>query len=213
MDEPQKGRENQKHRTRQALVEAAVQIAQSGRPLVIAEVAAAALVSTATAYRYFPNPQSLWIEVGPLALRVPTFDEITGLASDDPFERLTHAIETIARSQFDDEPMWRAVLHATLERWLMQVNVPEEERAPVRGETRMKVTSWALSSLKDRLPVPLMEKLTHALMLVYGMEAMIVMRDACGLDRDKAATVMQWAAHALVREALAEADAALAETK
>ncbi|WP_394839876.1 hypothetical protein LVJ94_23595 [Pendulispora rubella] len=213
MDDPRKGRENQKHRTRQALIDAAIPIAQSGRPLVITEVAAAALVSTATAYRYFPNPQSLWVEVGPRALQVPRVDELTDLASDDPFERLTYAIEKISRFQFDDEPLWRAVLHATLERWLMQVNVPEEQRAPVRGETRAKVTRWSLEPLKERLPAALLERLTHALMLVYGLEAMIVTRDACGLDREEATAVMKWAAHALVRSALAEAEAALAESK
>jgi AcrR family transcriptional regulator len=45
---------NQKQRTRQALVAAKALVA-NGRPVTIADVAEAAQVSVATAYRYFSN--------------------------------------------------------------------------------------------------------------------------------------------------------------
>ncbi len=53
------GGTNQKQRTRQALVDAAKALAANGRPLTIADVAEAAQVSAATAYRYFSNPNDL----------------------------------------------------------------------------------------------------------------------------------------------------------
>ena len=52
-------RTNQKQRTRQALVDAAKTLAANGRPLTIADVAEAAQVSVATAYRYFSNLNDL----------------------------------------------------------------------------------------------------------------------------------------------------------
>ena len=45
-----------------------------------------------------------------------------------------------------------------------------------------------------------------ALMLVWGAEAMIVSRDACGLSPEDTVEVMSWAGRALVRAALAEHD-------
>ena len=56
------GRTNQKQRTRQALVDPAKALAANGRPLTIADVAEAAQVSVATAYRYFSNPNDLVLE-------------------------------------------------------------------------------------------------------------------------------------------------------
>ncbi|WP_303247004.1 hypothetical protein [Amycolatopsis sp. Hca4] len=38
-------------------------------------------------------------------------------------------------------------------------------------------------------------------MLVYGVEALIVTRDACHLEPDEATEVMRWAAQALIRAA------------
>lgn len=53
------GRANQKLRTRRAIVQAAAELSRTGREVTMAEIAAAALVSEATAYRYFPDLVSL----------------------------------------------------------------------------------------------------------------------------------------------------------
>ena len=49
------GRANQKRRTRQALIDAALALRERGRDPSFAEVAEHARVSRATAYRYFPS--------------------------------------------------------------------------------------------------------------------------------------------------------------
>src|SRR5580698_3059408 len=49
-----RGRVNQKLRTRNAIVAAAVELSRTGREVTMPEVARTALVSEATAYRYFP---------------------------------------------------------------------------------------------------------------------------------------------------------------
>ena len=53
------GRVNQKMRTRQSLADAAVKLAKSGRRPTLPEIAAAAKVSRATAYRYFSSSDAL----------------------------------------------------------------------------------------------------------------------------------------------------------
>src|SRR5260370_4814669 len=53
------GRGNQKKRTRMAILGACRAIVRSGTPVTMPAVARAALVSEATAYRYFPDLISL----------------------------------------------------------------------------------------------------------------------------------------------------------
>src|SRR6478672_5679380 len=59
MAERQDARRNQKERTRRAIVAAAARLIEEGTLPSTAEVAEAALVSPATAYRYFPDRLSL----------------------------------------------------------------------------------------------------------------------------------------------------------
>jgi AcrR family transcriptional regulator len=61
----QAGRVNQKRRTRAAIVAAAVELVEQGQSPTVAEVADAALVSRATAYRYFPTQEYLLFENSP----------------------------------------------------------------------------------------------------------------------------------------------------
>ena len=53
------GRANQKKRTRMAIIEACRDIIRAGGPVTMPGVARAALVSEATAYRYFPDLAAL----------------------------------------------------------------------------------------------------------------------------------------------------------
>ena len=52
MAQTSSGRVNQKTRTRNAIVQAAAELSRTGREVTMPEVAKAALVSEATAYRY-----------------------------------------------------------------------------------------------------------------------------------------------------------------
>lgn len=196
-----KGRSRQKQRTREALLDAAMSLVRAGKSPSIAEVAEEANVSTATAYRYFPNPQSLWADVG--IRQVPSGSMVDDLP-DGAEDRMETVIRRVARFQFADEALWREVLRATLERWAEQQDLPEDERVPVRGDTRVDATRNALTPLADRLPAERLERLTSAVVLVFGMESMVVARDALGLDEEAATDLMSWAARALIRAALAE---------
>ncbi len=56
------GRPNQKTRTRKDLLQAAARLMKQGRTPTLEEVAEEALVSRATAYRYFPSVEALMVE-------------------------------------------------------------------------------------------------------------------------------------------------------
>lgn len=202
-------RENQKQRTREALFEAALQLSRQGRQTAtIAEVADAARVSTATAYRYFPNPQALWADLA--VWQAPRLVEVLRALPDSGTveDRLDAVIRAAATLQFADEALWRAVLRATLDRWFHQAaefSSADGEPVPIRSSTRLDTTREILAPLADRLDADQFERLTRAVVLVYGVEAMVVSRDALDLDHEQAADVMSWAAAALVRAAIAEA--------
>jgi AcrR family transcriptional regulator len=193
-------RTNQKQRTRQALVDAAKTLAANGRPLTIADVAEAAQVSVATAYRYFSNPNDLILEAA-----TPRVPQIMADLPDDPADRIDEVVRRIAEIQFGDEALWRAILRADLERWAAQVAVLDPEvRVPTRGSNRLDMVQEALAPLAEKLPAELHRTLIMATMLVCGMEALVAARDACGLEPDEATEVMRWAAQALLKVALSD---------
>lgn len=194
-------------RTREALIDAAITLAKEGRQPTIAEVAEAARVSPATAYRYFPNPQSLWADMASQQqTRRQDFFRVLDELEGGPSERIGAMVRRTAEMQFTDEALWRNILRATLERWFEQRDLPEAERVPVRGTTRLALARAALEPLTDRLTPEQMDRLVNAVGLVFGVEAIVSTRDTCGLDVEAATDLMVWSAQALVRQALAEAE-------
>jgi AcrR family transcriptional regulator len=192
-------RTNQKQRTRQALVDAAKTLAANGRPLTIADVAEAAQVSIATAYRYFSNPNDLILEAA-----TPRVPQIMADLPDDPADRIDEVVRRLAEIQFGDEALWRAMLRADLERWAHEVVLDPEARVPTRGSNRLDIVQEALAPLAEKLTPQLHRRLIMATMLVCGMEALVAARDACGLEPDEATEVMRWAAQALLQVALSD---------
>jgi AcrR family transcriptional regulator len=79
------GRDNQKRRTRQALIDAAIALRDEGHNPTVAQVAERAMVSRATAYRYFPSTEALISETA--ADRDMTPLEQIWRPGDDPDRR------------------------------------------------------------------------------------------------------------------------------
>lgn len=202
------GRRNQKLRTRRALIDAAAALVREGRQVTIADAAEAAQVSVATAYRYFSSPQELLLETRTVT-RAP---ELLADLPAEPAERLDAMVSRTAEMQFADEALWRALLRAALERWdASGAGEGADEGGggggglPTRNRTRLDLTRAALEPLTGTLPPELHRRLTMAVTLVYGMEALVTTRDACGLDAEEAKDVMRWAAGALLEKALRDA--------
>ncbi|MER5787037.1 helix-turn-helix domain-containing protein [Streptomyces sp. NPDC001980] len=204
----QDGRRNQKLRTRRALVDAAAELLREGHTVTIADVAEAARVSPATAYRYFSGPQELIRETRTL-LRSP---DVTADLPADAAGRVDTVVSRVADMQLANEPAWRAMLSASLERYFKRTGgEPAEgsddepaEDFPVRSRTRLDLSRTALDPLATTLPPAALRRLTMALTLVYGVEALVSTRDVCELDPEEAKDVMRWAARALLDTALRE---------
>jgi AcrR family transcriptional regulator len=197
------GRVNQKLRTRAALVSAALSLLRAGKSPTISQVAQAALVSPATAYRYFPSSQSLWLAV--LAERGEP-DEAGAFAGTEQAGAVAR-VETMIRAagfrMFDDEVLWRTASRAL--RVERGVGARGAQRIPLPAGQRMRWIREALGPCERELGRSMHRRLTMALSLVIGSETITTLRDICGLEVEEAKAISLWVGRALARAALAEA--------
>jgi AcrR family transcriptional regulator len=198
-------RANQKERTRAAIVEAATRLLRdTGDAPSVAEAAEAAKVSRATAYRYFPTPESLHLEVVGVTPRYkPVEDLVDGLAGVDPEKDTLRVLETANAVTFADEAQMRMALKVYQDIWLGA----DRSGAPVREGRRMRWLARALDPARETLSDAQWRRLRAAVALTVGVEAMVVMKDVCRLDEAEAKDVLRWAAQTLLAAGLAEAAA------
>src|SRR5215203_2505326 len=106
-DKKERSFSNVRRRTRRAMIEAATRLVREGASPSVTEVADAAGVSRATAYRYFPTQESLLAEV-----LVPDLE--TALAAealpDDLENRFGSVFTTIWSSNITHEAAYRTML-------------------------------------------------------------------------------------------------------
>ncbi|PBB88347.1 TetR/AcrR family transcriptional regulator [Mesorhizobium sp. WSM3876] len=188
-------------RTRRLMLETATKLMQSGATPSVSEVAEAAQVSRATAYRYFPSQAALVQAVvdeglGPIL----TWKS----ASSDPERRVADLFGSAMPRIEAFEATFKAALKLSLDQWArQQAGTLGAEPAFTRGH-RVDLLKDAIAPLKGRLPPRKFRRLAQALSMMFGVEVLIVLKDMWGLDSQGMAQVTQWAAGALVRAAMAE---------
>ncbi|MFJ7792547.1 TetR/AcrR family transcriptional regulator [Pseudomonas sp. NPDC096950] len=192
------GRANQKLRTRQALIDAAIALRDEGHQPTVAQAAERAMVSRATAYRYFPTLEALISET--TADRDIKPLETFWTPGDDAVEGIGRAASALNKVLIDDE----IGLHV-MERSFMTVWLESESReTPLRPGRRMSYIEPIVDSLKDVLTPRARKRLKQALSIVMGTEAVIAVRDISRASVEESLDATAWAARALVRQALAE---------
>ena len=194
-------RSNQHLRTRKDLLLAAARLLKEGRQPTMDEVAETALVSRATAYRYFPTVEALLVEA-PLDGVMPEPETLFAAdASTDPEERLDRAEAAIHQRTYQNEAQLRLMLANSL-----TAGAVEGGDAPAarRQNRRTPLIEAALAPAKRRFSKKAYENLRAALALVFGTEAMVVFRDVVPLSEGEARKVKSWAIRALVQAALSE---------
>jgi AcrR family transcriptional regulator len=197
MDAPANGRPNQRRRTRKALLEAAARLASQGRTPALEEVATEALVSRATAYRYFPSVEALMVEAS-LDIAFPSADQLFADGAADPAERLRRAEAAVHAMTVTHEPALRLMLAHSLN----LARSGDGEQTAVRQNRRTPLIEAALAPARDRLGPAAFDRLCKALALVIGTESLIVCKDVLGIEADEAAAVKLWAVDALLAAAL-----------
>lgn len=195
------GRSNQRSRTRKDLLEAAARLVRQGRKPSLEEIAEEALVSRATAYRYFANVEAVLAEAS-LDIAVPEPRELFRDTADaDPVSRVQRVDTMLHDVVLANEASLRMMLVHTLQHTMRESS---EGQAPARQNRRMPLLEAALDPVRERLGPEGVETLSKALALIVGTEGMIVVKDVLQLDDADARKVKHWAIRALIEAAMAD---------
>lgn len=198
-NEPERG---PRARTRRLMLETATRLMQAGATPSVSEVAEAAQVSRATAYRYFPSQAALVQAVVDEALG-PILTWRSG--SKNAERRVAALIDTAMPRIEAFEATFKAALKLSLDQWARrQAGTLGTEPEFARGH-RKDLLRDAIAPLRDRLPPRAFERLAQSLSLIFGVEVLVVLKDMWGLDGAETLSVAQWAAAAMVRAAAQEA--------
>ena len=170
-----------------------------GHNPTFAEVAERALVSRATAYRYFPSIEALISETAADRGMKPL--ERFWQPGDDPVEGIGRAASELNKLLIDDEVGLHVMERSFMTVWLES----ESHETPLRPGRRMNYIEPIVDSLGDVLTPSARKRLRQALSMVMGTEALIAVRDISRASVDEALATAAWAARSLVRQALEEA--------
>jgi AcrR family transcriptional regulator len=194
---PGRGRVNQKQRTRRAIVDAAKRLAASGSEFTMPVVAREALVSEATAYRYFPDLASLLREADEGTWPSPE-DALAPVAgSTDAVERVAFAAGFLFRGVLANQGAVRAMIAASITK-------PHVHERPAH---RLGLIDHALAPVAERLGAGGLAQLRRDLAVVLSADALFTVMDLCGLEPEAAIASTVETARRVTRGALAEADA------
>lgn len=188
------GRAGQKSRTREALVSAARDLVARGESPTVEEAAAAASVSRATAYRYFPNQRVLLVAAHPET----GADSLLGADPPrDPAARLDEVVRAFTALIVETEVQQRSMLRLSLE--------PDVDRSalPLRQGRAIGWITEALEPLRGRLTDDRLHLLVLAIRSAIGIEALVWLTDIGGLSRADAVELMRSSAQALLQGAIA----------
>lgn len=191
-------RENQRLRTRKDLLQAAARLMSAGQSPSLEDVAEAALVSRATAYRYFPSIEWLLAEA-PVEIAMPEPEALFAAeTSTDPVARVERVDAAVEDVILANEAALRMMLVHTLQ--LRLRNGPGN--APARQNRRTPLIAAALEPMQGRVAPEALDRLTKALGLVIGTESAIASKDVLELDDADARGVRRWMIRALIEAAV-----------
>jgi AcrR family transcriptional regulator len=184
------------------MLETATRLMQGGAIPSVTEVAEAAGVSRATAYRYFPSQAALVHAVVDEALGpILDWSSTSGEAEARTADLLGASMPRIDAF----EATFRAALKLSLDQWAQQKAGAVNAEPQFKRGHRVDLLREAIAPLAARLSDDKLDRLAKALSLMFGIEALVVLKDIWGASAEETQAVVQWAAAVLVRGAATEA--------
>jgi AcrR family transcriptional regulator len=188
------GRTLQKRRTRDTLIAAAREIVAAGETPTVERAAAAASISRATAYRYFPNQRALLAAAHP---ETATTSMLPEDAPGDPRSRLDIVVDAYTAMILSTEAQQRTMLRLSLE-----ADADQRAQLPLRQGRVIRWIEEALAPLRAQMTETDVHRLAVAIRSATGIEALAWLTDVAGLSSDDAIRLMRWSAQAMLRSAL-----------
>ncbi|ATM97651.1 TetR family transcriptional regulator [Yersinia frederiksenii] len=188
-------------RTRRLLIDTAMSMYEQGAFPSITEVANAAQLSRATAYRYFPTQSALVSamvdeSLGPILSWQPT--------QPDARQRIAELLSFAYPRMLQHEGVLRAALHLSLQQWADDRNHSNNEDKLVRGN-RKRLLKLAVEPLEGKLEPEALQRVIYAFSLIYGSEVFMVLKDIWHLDEAGIQDVTQWMGKAILLQAETDA--------
>jgi AcrR family transcriptional regulator len=194
-------RTNQKARTQRAIVEACVELIRQRQPVTMPEVAKAAMVSEATAYRYFPDLASLLAKALTEDWPAPAEALAPVAASNDPAQRVAFATRFLLSGVAERQAVVRSMISATM--------VQPEISGRARPGIRFGLIEYALAPFIDVFEAAnpeLLAQLRLDLAVVVSAEALFCLTDLCGLSVGDAIDSAEKTARTLTSAAFQQID-------
>lgn len=105
------------------------------------------------------------------------------------------------------EALMRDALRISQQRWQEGVSGNKENKEGVgllKKSNRKVALAEALSPLENQLPRETVQKLIMLMSVLYGTEALTVLKDSFGLNKDEVIDLTVWGAKLMLRQALEE---------
>ena len=180
-----KGRINQKTKTRDRILNAAKILMSKNRNTSLEEIARKAKVSRATIYRYFPNLDLLFTEASldihyqsPAAL----FEKVKDMTLEN---RIYYIQNYYNQSAQDHELIFRRYLSAVLNESIVS-------KKKIRGGRRVEAMNRILDTYKEEISRKDLIKLKNIASILMGIDSLIVAKDVCGLTNKEANDTLKW---------------------
>lgn len=171
-----------------------------GVAISVTDVADVARVSRTTAYRYFPTSELLAAQATLQAAGDSESQHLhdISVAQGEPRDKLDQIIVGSDAMTVAHEAAYRSMLRLSLDA------SGKNKELIRRPAYRRKWLEDALADTRGELGAPLFNRLTAALSLFCGIEALVVLQDICHLKPEEAREVKRWAAQTLLQGALTE---------
>jgi AcrR family transcriptional regulator len=195
------GRANQKARTKTALLESAAALVRAGKRPTVEEAALAVGISKRTAYRYFVSQEHMLADAALESLRGQMGEMMTSIAaSTDVHGRIANLAIALRRLAETHDAELREMMRASLD----SKASGDQGVAPKRGQRRLDWITQSLSPVRDQLSDAHYSRLQNSLAVCLGIDALIVLRDICGVSGLEAEELMIWMSNAILDRALLE---------
>jgi AcrR family transcriptional regulator len=183
-------------RTFNLLINTAVDISAQGTLPTLNGLAEATATSRATVYRYFPSHADL--------VHTMMLHSLSNLMSWQPQsmvpeQRVMEALDLLFEDFKQYESLFRSVLQLSLIPSADEPTPPTGQLVP-RG-LRIEILSRALEPLRPQITEQAHQDLLTGLSLLFGIEALVVLKDIWGLDLQGAKRALAVSAKALIAQA------------
>ncbi|WP_049300211.1 hypothetical protein [Serratia marcescens] len=122
---------------------------------------------------------------------------------DDPEENIARLLSWGYGELNSHEALMRDAMRIAQQRWQSQHKDEEvdEDSRQLKKSNRRDALSEALAPLESQLPPEKVQKLVMLMSVLYGTEAMTVLKDTFGLDQDEIIDLTTWGAKLMIRQA------------